>query len=150
MFTEECQKCHVEKIFAWENVELKWLKPNTYRRRDAADGIVLPTENHRACWDLLRGRARRQAGRHTRRGNRVWYRNRTLKPNRKCKNFGGTQWLKAEQPTTTPAKKRSTPVCCSNCDIIWNGKQSWAAALIVFLSVCDKCFEMCSGFCRNV
>lgn len=35
----------------------------TYRGRDTADWIVLSTEDHRACWDLLRGRTRWKAGR---------------------------------------------------------------------------------------
>lgn len=43
------------------------------RRRDTADGIVLSTEDYRACWDLLRGRARRQAWWRARRRHRIRY-----------------------------------------------------------------------------
>lgn len=47
-------------------------RERTHWGRDAADGIVLPAEDHRARWDLLRGGARRKDGRRSR--SRHWIR----------------------------------------------------------------------------
>lgn len=51
----------------------KDLLEDTHRRRNAADGIMLPAENNRARWDLLRGRARGQAGQGARWRHRIRY-----------------------------------------------------------------------------